>query len=436
MFHQISAYARIWAGAWGLPAGGIGGMLFRNGKRLLRMNGRGRLCVVGGGPAGLRAAEVASAAGVRVAVFDAMPSVGRKFLVAGRGGLNITRIDANFAARYSGPGMPEFLWGGLIDGFGPDATREWAEGLGVETFVGAGRRVYPAGMKAAPLLRRWVARLRAQGVEFFSRHRWRGLAGQGALEFQTPSGAVRVEAGAVVLALGGGSWPSTGSDGGWVGILRQAGVDVAALEPSNCGWECAWTEEFLAAAEGQPLKNVSIHAGGQAVSGELLITGYGLEGGPVYALTPELRKMVDPVLQIDLKPAFSLEELLRRMPEPKRLHLHEAAERWRLGLVARALLAHHPLRESWTSVPALASAVKSCPIRLAGPRPLSEAISSAGGVRWCGVDENLMLRARPGIFVAGEMLDWEAPTGGYLIQGCLATGTRAGHVAAKWMGEQ
>jgi len=397
------------------------------------MNERGRLCVVGGGPAGLRAAEVASAAGANVAVFDAMPSVGRKFLVAGRGGLNITRIDADFAARYSGPGMPENLWEGLIAEFGPDAAREWVEGLGVETFVGSGRRVYPAGMKAAPLLRRWVGRLRAQGVEFFPRHRWSGLAGPRTLEFETPSGAVGVEAGAVVLALGGGSWPSTGSDGGWVGILRGAGVDVAALEPSNCGWECAWTEEFLAAAEGQPLKNVSIHAGGQAVAGEILITGYGLEGGPVYALTPELRKMAEPVLHIDLKPAFSFEELLRRMPEPKRFHIHEAAERWRLGQIARALLANYPLRAEWNSVSALASAVKAYPVRLTGSRPLAEAISSAGGVRWSGVDDCLMLRARPGIFVAGEMLDWEAPTGGYLIQGCLATGTRAGRAAAKWM---
>lgn len=398
---------------------------------------RCELCVIGGGPAGLRAAEVASAAGARVALFDAMPSVGRKFLVAGRGGLNLTKDDPDFADRFSGPGMPAGLWSGLLAEFGPEATRAWAAGLGVETFVGSGRRVFPVGMMAAPLLRRWVARLRALGVDFFPRHRWTGATGAGCrvMEFQTPAGSRSVSAGAVVLALGGGSWPATGSDGGWVAVLEKAGVAVAPLVPANCGWEVAWPAAFLAEAEGRPLKNISIRAGSRTVTGELLISSHGLEGGAIYALAPALREMADPVVQIDLKPAFSLEGLISRMPAAKRLHLHEAGERWRLSPTARALLAHHPLRDQWASVRELAAAVKAFPLRLVGPRPLAEAISSAGGVRWSEVDSGLMLRALPGIFVAGEMLDWEAPTGGYLIQGCMAAGTRAGRSAASWLGK-
>ena len=398
------------------------------------------LCVIGGGPAGLRAAEAASAAGVRVSLFDAMPSVGRKFLVAGRGGLNLTKIDAGFAQRFRGPGMPAKLWPELLSEFGPEETRAWASGLGVETFVGSGKRVYPEGMKAAPLLRRWVARLRGQGVRFFPRHRWTGFTPSSreagwAADFQTPEGPRTVTAGAVVLALGGGSWPTTGSDGGWVAALEKMGIAISALVPANCGWEVNWPTAFLAEAEGRPLKNISASAGGQTLSGELLITRYGLEGGAVYALAPAFRAMADPVVHLDLKPAFSLEELLCRMRTAKRLHLHEAGERWRLDATARALLAHHPLHAEWASVPDLAAVVKACPIRLVGPRPLAEAISSAGGIRWSEVRSDLMLKAMPGIFLAGEMLDWEAPTGGYLIQGCLATGTRAGREAANWLGK-
>ena len=399
------------------------------------------LCVVGGGPAGLRAAEVASDAGARVALFEAMPSVGRKFLIAGRGGLNLTKVDDGFAGRFSGPSMPALLWPGILAEFGPEETRAWAAGLGVETFVGSGKRVYPVGLKAAPLLRRWVVRLRAQGVRFFPRHRWCGLtrateSSEGFpwdVYFQTPSGSCSVSAGAVVLALGGGSWPSTGSDGGWVPVIKEMGVGVEPLVSANCGWEVEWPPEFLAEAEGRPLKNISVSAGGHTVFGELLITGYGLEGGAIYAITPALRPMADPCVHIDLKPAFSLEQLLSRMSAAKRLHVHEACERWRLDATARLLLAHHPLRSSWTSVAGLAAAVKACPIRLRGPRALAEAISSAGGVRWSEMNSELMVTAMPGIFLAGEMLDWEAPTGGYLIQGCLSTGTRAGREAARWL---
>jgi len=413
------------------------GMLNGNGKALRKMKAACELCVIGGGPAGLRAAEVASVAGVRVSLFDAMPSVGRKFLVAGRGGLNLTGIDPDFSGRFSGPGMPASLWPELLSEFGPEATRAWAAGLGIETFVGSGKRVYPAGMKAAPLLRRWVARLRAQGVKFFPRHRWIALNTDEGREvaFQTPTGHCKVRAGAVLLALGGGSWPVTGSDGGWVPVFEKMGIAVAPLVPTNCGWEVDWPTDFLAVAGGRPLKNISIRAEGRTVAGELLITNYGIEGGAIYALAPALRDMKDPLVSIDLKPAFSLEELLSRMSGAKRLHLHEAGERWRLGATARALLAHHPLRAQWSSVPELAAAVKACPLRLVRPRPLAEAISAAGGVRWSEVNSDLMLRAWPGIFLAGEMLDWEAPTGGYLIQGCLATGTRAGRAAANWLGK-
>ena len=419
-------------------------MLPANGERLASMNVGSELCIIGGGPAGLRAAEVASAAGAQVAVYDAMPSVGRKFLLAGRGGLNLTKVDGDFSSRYSGPEMAAPLWPELLADFGPEETRAWASGLGVETFVGSGKRVYPVGMKAAPLLRRWVARLREQGVKFFQRHRWIGLTREvhmnsgecWAVGFQTPEEPCKVIAGAVVLALGGGSWPITGSDGGWVSIFKTMGIAVEPLVSSNCGWEVAWPSAFLAEAEGRPLKNISVSAAGKLIFGELLIASYGLEGGAIYALTPALRAMGDPIVHIDLKPAFSLEQLHARMSECRRLHLHEACERWRLDATARALLAHHPLRTRWTSVAELSAAVKACPVRLVGPRPLSEAISSAGGVRWEEVNSDLMLRAQPGIFLAGEMLDWEAPTGGYLIQGCLATGTRAGRSAASWLEKQ
>ncbi len=390
------------------------------------------LCVVGAGPAGLRAAEVAAESGFPVAVFDAMPSAGRKFLVAGRGGLNLTNTDKEIASRYSG--MPPSLRQDLLEDFGPDALRQWAEDYGVKTSVVSSGRIYPQEMKSAPLLRRWIAGLKSKGVRFHHRHQWTAVSpasGKWELEFQTPDGLRVIEATAVVLALGGGSWPQTGSDGCWQRIFRAMGIEVSPLVPANCGWEVAWPQQVIADAAGQPLKNIRGFAGSATACGELLITDYGLEGGVIYTLTPALR--VSPVLYLDLKPAFRLEELIARMPPGGRFHLHEAFERCRIQETARVIMKNHAACPTWQTPACFACAIKSLPITLSGPRPIEEAISSAGGVSWSGVDENLMIKRFPGIFLAGEMLDWEAPTGGYLMQGCFSTGTRAGTAAAKFV---
>lgn len=393
---------------------------------------QGMVCVVGGGPAGLRAAEIAAGAGVTVAVFDTMPSVGRKFLVAGRGGLNITNVGRKFAGKYSGLGMPVEIWSSLLEEFPPEALRAWVEEFGIKTFSASSGRVYPEEMKSAPLLRRWIARLRAQGVEFFPRHRWTGWnearQRRWKLDFQTPSGKRSVETNAVVFAMGGGSWPVTGSDGTWQGKFSTVGIAVHPLVPANCGWETDWPDDVLRQAEGLPLKNIRARAGDTVAEGELMITSYGLEGGTIYSLTTALRE--NPVLMLDFKPALSLETLMERIPATKKFHLHEAFERCRIQETARILLRSRC--EHWISRETFAAGVKEFPIALKGPRPLEEAISSAGGVCWSEINEDLMLRKFPGIFVAGEMVDWEAPTGGYLMQGCFCTGTRAGRSAAKF----
>ncbi len=382
------------------------------------------IAVIGGGPAGLRAAEVAADGGASVTVFEAKPSVGRKFLVAGRGGLNLTKVEPRdlFATRYSDPAR----WPALLAECDADALRAWAAGLGIETFAASTGRVYPRKLKAAPLLRRWVQRLRAGGIHFAMRHRWTGLrpGARWQLDFAGEGDrATTAEADAVILALGGGSWPETGSDGAWVALLEKLGIPVAPLEPANCGWECAWPPSILAHA-GQPVKNIAVRAGGSEAAGELLITDYGLEGGALYQLAPALRAMPEPQILIDLKPSQTVEQLVRKLSGGS------ARERWRLGDAAHALLAHHA--EGITSPEALAALAKELPLSLLRPRPLAEAISTAGGVRWAALDDTLMLRALPGIFVAGEMIDWEAPTGGYLITGCFATGTRAARSALEW----
>jgi hypothetical protein len=388
------------------------------------------IAIIGGGPAGLRAAEVAAAGGAQVTVFDAKPSVGRKFLVAGRGGLNLTHDEPadRFSARYSGPDQPDALWTSLLADFDPAALRAWAAGLGVETFAASTGRVYPRAMKAAPLLRRWVERLRAARVHFALRHRWTGLQARGArwhLDFEVDGTAQTHEADAVILALGGGSWPETGSDGRWVPVLERTGVSVAPLSSANCGWEYPWPAGVLAQVEGKPLKNLSVRAGDVEVAGELLVTRYGLEGGALYALGAALRAMPEPEIVIDFKPSQSADQLVRRLGLCRRNFLAEGSTRWKLGPAVTALLGSLPGLAPFASAEALVAAVKGCRLRLGGPRPIAEAISSAGGVRWGELDSSLMIRRLPGVFVAGEMIDWEAPTGGYLIQGCFATGTRA-----------
>jgi uncharacterized flavoprotein (TIGR03862 family) len=396
------------------------------------------IAIIGGGPAGLRAAEVAAEGGARVVLFDAMPSPGRKFLVAGRGGLNLTKSEPRdvFATHYISPGAAENPWPALLADFDADSVRAWAGALGVETFAAGTGRVYPREMKAAPLLRRWVHRLRALGVELRMRHRWVALrAGPGVeLDFEVEKErAFTFAADAAILALGGASWPETGSDGAWIGALEKLGVSVAPLAPANCGWEFPWPPEVLTVAEGRPLKSIAVRALGKVVAGELLVTRYGLEGGAIYQLGPELRAMAEPAITIDFKPAHTVEQLIAKLGPVRRNFLAEARSRWRLGDAVHAILAYTAGAVAHASAEALAFAVKNCALRLTGPRPIAEAISSAGGVRWNGLDAGLMLRTVPGVFVAGEMIDWEAPTGGYLITGCLATGTHAARAALAWV---
>ena len=394
------------------------------------------LAIIGGGPAGLRAAEIAAAGGASVTLFDAKPSVGRKFLVAGRGGLNLTHAEPRerFVTRYSGAGQSGEGWAALLAECDADALRAWAAELGVETFAAASGRVYPRELKAAPLLRRWVQRLRKTGVHFALRHRWTGLRTgvRWQVDFQVQGEARTFEADVVILALGGGSWPETGSDGAWVSILEKAGVAVAPLTPANCGWEIPWPPALLAQAEGKPLKNITARAGAARTVGELLVTRHGLEGGAIYQLGPALRSMPKPEIVIDFKPAHTIEQLVKKLGNCPRNFLAEARSRWRLCDATFAILENVPGHGPFTSAESLATTVKGCVLKLTRPRPLAEAISSAGGVRWSEVDSALMVRRLPGIFVAGEMIDWDAPTGGYLMQGCFATGTRAARSALEW----
>ena len=380
---------------------------------------------------------MAAAGGASVTLFDAKPSVGRKFLVAGRGGLNLTHAEPRerFVTRYTGPGQPPEMWAALLAEFDADALRKWAAELGVETFAATSGRVYPRELKAAPLLRRWVHRLREAGVKFALRHRWTGLrkSARWQIGFQADGEDCSYEADAVILALGGGSWPETGSDGGWVSVLERLGVAVAPLTPANCGWEIPWPPAVLAQAEGQPLKNIAARAGGVTAVGELLVTKYGIEGGAIYQLGPELRAMPEPEIVIDFKPAHTVEQLVKKLGNCPRNFLDEARSRWKLSDAAFAILANLQGRGPFTSAGSLAATVKNCVLRLTGPRPLAEAISSAGGVRWSELDSALMVRRLPGVFVAGEMIDWDAPTGGYLMQGCFAMGTRAARCALEWL---
>ncbi len=369
------------------------------------------IAVIGGGPAGLRAAEVAAGMGRKVTVFDGKPSVGRKFLVAGKGGLNLTHGGSleTFVSNYVG----EKDWECLLRDFSNHDLREWCHGLGLETFEASSGRVYPKALKGAPVLRAWLARLREMGVEIRPKHLWQDLLPGNTLRF---ADGTEVRAKAIVFALGGGSWPKTGSDGGWVGKFIELGISCEPLVSSNCGWECDWKREVLAAAEGLPIKNIHVRGGTKSVAGELLVTRYGLEGGAIYALGSELRKMSEPFIEIDFKPTFSAEELAAK-----------PIKFWKLSKPAAALLSASRIED-----PAqLAKAAKAFRLPLLRPRPLAEAISSAGGIRWDELDENLMLRKFPGVFVCGEMIDWDAPTGGYLLQAAFATGTRVGRAAAE-----
>ena len=388
------------------------------------------VAVVGAGPAGLRAAEVAAAAGCRVTICDAQPSAGRKFLVAGRGGLNLTHSEAveNFPARYR---AEEERWRDLLAGFGPEALRAWAEELAVETYVGTSKRVFPRGQKAAVLLRAWLQRLRGAGVEFRTGQRLLGLTREDQAWRLHFGAGESLLARAVILALGGASWPETGSDGGWPALLTAHGVETAPFVAANCGWNVNWPAGGAERAEGLPLKNLNVSAGGEVVSGELLITRYGLEGGAIYRLGPLLRAMDRPELRIDFKPQVSMEVLRARAAS--HASPNEWFRAWKLSPGAVALLESY-FPEDCLDLEKASSRLKDFPLALGGPRPIAEAISTAGGVMWQELDQLLMLRKMPGVFLAGEMIDWEAPTGGYLLQGCFSTGTRAGRGAAEYAG--
>ncbi|HEY0856085.1 MAG TPA: TIGR03862 family flavoprotein [Albitalea sp.] len=406
--------------------------------------------VIGAGPAGLMAAEMLAGAGRAVDVYDAMPSVGRKFLLAGKGGLNLTHsepFDA-FVARY---GSRREQLEPMLRDFGPDQLRAWARGLCIETFVGTSGRVFPVDLKAAPLLRHWLQRLRAQGVRFHMRHRWLewdegGAGGTRAWRFDTPAGEARVQARTALLALGGGSWPRLGSDAAWVPLLAQRGVAVEPLQPSNCGFDVdaagGWSDHFRSRFAGQPLKNVALalDGGGFAQAGEFVVTETGVEGSLVYAASAAVRERIAAegraVVLIDLLPQRSAGFVAAEVARPRGSRSLSTHLKSRLGIDGvKAALLHELLpRDVFANPARLAAAIKALPLALARPRPLAEAISSAGGVSFAALNQQLMLDALPGVFCAGEMLDWEAPTGGYLLTACFASGVVAGRAAAQFIG--
>jgi len=401
-----------------------------------------RIAIIGGGPAGLMAAEVARASGAEVDVYEAKGSVGRKFLIAGKGGLNLTHSERRpaFDRRYRERSDDVAAW---LEGFDADALRDWARDLGIDTYVGTSGRVFPMDRKAAPLLRGWVRRLREDGVRFHVQHRWIGWT-DGALRFDTPDGERLVHADATVLALGGGSWPQLGSDGAWTPWLRAQGVEVAPLQPSNCGFDIGWSAHFAGRHAGAPLKPVIAYwgdAGGaeHALQGECVVTATGIEGSLVYALSASLRYTITALgsaaLHLDLAPGRDLARLERELAKSRDGRSLGEHLRRQSGISgAKAALVFEALgKAAGDDIARLARTIKRLPLRLLRPRPIEESISSAGGVRLEAMDASLMLRAMPGVFCAGEMLDWEAPTGGYLLTACFASGRRAGMGAVEWL---
>jgi uncharacterized flavoprotein (TIGR03862 family) len=400
------------------------------------------VAIIGAGPAGLMAAEVAAQGGAQVTVYDAMPSAGRKLLMAGRGGLNLTHSEplAGFLARY-GAAMEHLE--PAITAFRPDALREWSEALGQPTFVGSSGRVFPKAFKASPLLRAWLRRLDSTGVQFAMRCRWIGWDEEGRLLFQTPSGQQAVDSTATVLALGGASWPRLGSDGNWVETLAAKGVMISKLQPANCGFTVAWSEIFRGRFEGQPLKGIALSFGSHTVRGEAVITRSGIEGGAIYALSADLREAIagagQATLTVALRPDLEKGDLVDRLSAPKgkqsfsnwlrkATHLSPVA----IGLLQEAAIASGAALSS-LSPSSLTGLINAVPVKLNGVAPIARAISTAGGISFDEIDADFMVRRLPGIFAAGEMLDWEAPTGGYLLQASFATGAAAGRGVLKWL---
>ncbi|MGJ4998932.1 NAD(P)/FAD-dependent oxidoreductase [Bradyrhizobium sp. HKCCYLS3077] len=403
---------------------------------------RPNIAIIGAGPAGLMAAEVLAEGGVSVTVYDAMPSVARKFLMAGRGGLNLTHSEelSAFLQRYrdAAPWLAP-----AIQAFSPQQLRDWCEALGQPTFVGSSGRVFPVAMKASPLLRAWLRRLDAQGVRIELRYRWTGWDDQGRLIFDTPNGPRAIAADATVLALGGASWPRLGSDGGWVPILAAKGIAITPLRPANCGFTVCWSDLFRDRFEGQPLKGIALSFGGRSVRGEAVVTRDGIEGGAVYALSAELREAIalngEAVLHVALRPDLETPDLIRRLSAPrgKQSFSNVLRKALQLSPVAIGLLQEvaKTLGQSLSSLPPdrLAALINAVPIKSTGTAGLARAISSAGGIARDELDADYMLRRLPGVFAAGEMLDWEAPTGGYLLQASFATGVAAGKGALSWL---
>jgi hypothetical protein len=402
------------------------------------------VAVIGAGPAGLMAAEVLAQGGVNIDVYDAMPSVGRKLLLAGIGGLNITHAEdlEAFVLRYGARAAQVRPW---LEALSPSALREWVHGLGIETFVGTSQRVFPKDMKAAPLLRAWLHRLRGQGVRFHARHRWLGWAADGGLRFAHPAGESSVQADATVLALGGASWKKLGSDGAWLPWLQAAGVEVRPLLPSNCGFDLAkpWSEHLRSQFAGQPVKPVALHfqdSQGKPFhkQGEFVITETGVEGSLIYAasslIRDEISRSGQATVHLDLLPAFSLDKVLSEVSHPRGSKSLSAHLKSRLNLqgLKMALLYETLSKEQMQDAALLAQTIKALPLTLSATRPIDEAISSAGGVAFEAMNDALMLQAKPGVFCAGEMIDWEAPTGGYLLSACWASGRVAGHGALAW----
>lgn len=397
------------------------------------------IAIIGAGPAGLMAAEILSARGAEVILYERKPSVGRKFLMAGRGGLNLTHsedIDF-FIQKYR---ERADILGPIVHAFPPQALRDWCEGLGEKTFIGTSGRVFPESFKASPLLRAWIRRLEEQGVLFMLNHEWCGWD-HNALIFKTADGSAQIKPDATLLALGGASWPRLGSDGTWGDILQKEHVSIAPLQPANCGFFTDWSDIFSKKFSGQPLKTITASFQDHKIPGEIMITRKGVEGGAVYALSALLRREINEknsaALSLDLKPDLSLEALAERLKKPKARkslsnYLRSAVN---LSDVAIGLLMERPDRAALGeySPEKLALLIKNYPLNLRAPFPIDRAISTAGGVMFDSVDKNLMLVKKPGVFVAGEMLDWEAPTGGYLLQACMATGVRAAHGIADWL---
>jgi uncharacterized flavoprotein (TIGR03862 family) len=394
--------------------------------------------IIGAGPAGLMAAEIIAAAGHKVRIYDAMPSPARKFLMAGRGGLNLTHSEPldRFITRY---GAARPLFDRLIREFSPTDLRDWCHGLGVETFVGSSGRVFPKEMKASGLLRAWLRRLGSLGVELRTRHRWIGWTPDGAVRFQTPAGDVEVAGqAATILALGGASWPRLGSDGGWAGLLCAKGVPLAPFRPSNSGFDVRWSAGLLERAEGMPLKRITITFRDRTVPGELVVTASGLEGGPLYALSAPLREAIERDgfvdILLDMKPDLTVSQAQNRLARVPAADSLPNRLRKALSLTppAAPLVREYAGGADLSRSMALAALVKALPIRLTGMQGLDRAISTAGGLRLAALDDRLMLKDLPGTFACGEMLDWEAPTGGYLLQGCFASGVAVAHGALQY----